>query len=197
MTQNVSSNVRKYSTLVFKKALGDEFTVLYANISFDNWTCFLSEQLIQIQIYCNFTKKPEYSLSSLDTWDYSEGNIYTWQQSFHIGSSCSISSDSWLQPGRQLAQDWTSDWTVPVSLNVTYRHCQYDVRALVNQNNSLAWVYLSGSVAVLFACWTGRSLSRMSIENCSLFNWNGLCFRHRTHCVEKKNRWCYEIQTWV
>lgn len=76
------------STVVCKNALGDEFTVLYANTSFDNngitelGLYLISWSRYAFQIYCNFTKKPEYSPSSLDTWAYLEGNIYTWQQSF-------------------------------------------------------------------------------------------------------------------
>lgn len=69
---------------------------------------------------------------------------------------------------------------------LTHRYCQYDIRALVNQYSSLAWVYLSSSVTVVFVCWTGRSLSRMSIENCSLFYWNESCLGHRMHCEERK-----------
>lgn len=135
-----------------------------------NLGCIWSADPDISQIYCNFTMKPEYSLSSLDTWDYMYFiYIKTWQQSFCTGSSCDSSSDSWPQPGRLISQDLTSDWTVSVRLDITYRHFQYDIRALVNQHSSLAWVYLNSSVTVLFVCWTGRSLSRMSILNCSLF----------------------------
>lgn len=196
MIQNVSSNVRKYSTFICKNALGDEFSVLYVNISFDNnngitelGLYLISWSRYVLQIYWNFIKKPENSPSSLDTWVYSEGNIYTWQQSFCTGSSCNRSSDSWLQPGRLLSQDLTSDWTVPMRLNITHRYCQYDIRVLVNKYSSLTRVYLSSSVTVPFVCWTGRSLSRMSIENCSLFYWNGSCLGHRMYCVGT-NRWC-------
>lgn len=75
------------STVVCKNALGDEFTVLYANTSFDNnkgitelGLYLISWSRYAFQIYSNFIKKPECSLSSLDTWTYLEGNIFMWQQ---------------------------------------------------------------------------------------------------------------------